>query len=97
MSPGPKAVPGTIVSQLLEPGTPEFKAAKRIYDLGLCHNCGIRKGTGQWGNSLSISHGWTVPRCDTCTYEAQLEHAWNRAKALPRLAYKLALAKFFNT
>lgn len=97
ISPGEEAIPGTIIGQILDPESEEGKAAIRINELGLCHKCGIRKGTGEWGNSLSISHGWTTPRCDTCTYGAMLDHAWGRAKALPSLAYKYALARFFHT
>jgi hypothetical protein len=97
ISPGEQAIPGTVIGQILDPESPEGKAAARINELGLCHKCGVRKGTRQWGNSLSISHGWTTPRCDTCTYGPMLEHAWGRTKALPSLVYKYALARFFHT
>jgi hypothetical protein len=57
------------------------------YDLKLCHNCGKRKGVIVWGDMLAITHGGGSPRCEVCAYTAQLEHALNRAKALPRLFF----------
>lgn len=95
LSPG-AIVEGTVVGQLLDPESPEGKEALRIRSNGLCHNCGERPGKNAWGDALSITHGGGVPRCDTCTYEAQLEHALERAKEIPTLALLLAKARLNN-
>lgn len=92
LSPGGEAVPGTIVGQLLDPASPEGKAAQRIYDLNLCRKCGKRKGIMAWGDALAMTHGGGSVRCGVCAYGAQLDHAWNRTKALPNLAFKFVRA-----
>lgn len=97
ISPGGGAIPGTIVGQILDPDSPEGRAALRINELGLCHDCGQRHGKGQFSESLmSHIHGFSHPVCDTCLYTKQLDHAWRSAKRLPRLLHSLAVAKFLN-
>jgi hypothetical protein len=86
-SPGNDTVPGTVWGQPLDPDSPKGRAAQRIYDLNLCHKCGKRKGTQTWGDMLAMTHGGGVPRCDICVYTAQLEHAVNRTRAIPRLLF----------
>lgn len=77
---------------MLDPDSPEGRAAKRIYEQGLCHNCGKRQGTIVWGDALAMTHGGGTPRCEVCAYSAQLEHAWHRALALPKLVFLLLRA-----
>jgi hypothetical protein len=92
MSPGERAVPGTIVSQLLDPDSPEGRAAKRIYDLDLCRNCGQRKAAHNTGDALAVTHGFMSRECDICVYTAALEHTWRRIRALPEILYRLGYA-----
>lgn len=92
ISPGSKAIPGTVVGQILNPASPEGQQAQRIYDLDLCRECGKRKATMTWGDSLAFTHGTTSGQCDICVYGAQLSHALNRFRIIPSLAFRLARA-----
>lgn len=92
ISPGEKAVPGTIVGQILDPESPEGEVAQRIYDLDLCHECGVRKSAINWGDSLAMLHGTTSRRCEVCAYTAQLGHAWSRTLAIPKIVLGLGRA-----
>jgi hypothetical protein len=87
ISPRSNAVPGTIIGQILDAESSEGKAAQRIYDLKLCHNCGKRKGTMTWGDALAMTRGGGSQRCEVCVYSAQLVHALHRIRAIPRLVF----------
>jgi hypothetical protein len=56
---------------------------------GLCGRCGERKGTVPWGDP---NRAHTL-RCEICATEEQLEHARERASAIPELEAKLARLK----
>lgn len=58
-----------------------------------CANCGERPGTVRWGGALAATHGWVVLWCEVCALEAQVEHARERADALPALEARLREAK----
>ncbi len=56
----------------------------------LCASCRKRPGKLAWGDTLAVTHGWTVKWCQICALTAQIEHAQDRAKRLPRMERKLA-------
>ena len=57
-----------------------------------CSKCRQREATIAWGDIMTINHGGGEWRCDVCQYTEQLEHARERAKAIPALECKLAAA-----
>lgn len=57
---------------------------------GLCGNCGERPGTITWGDLLALTHGGGTLRCELCAIKTQLEHARERAAAIPELEARLA-------
>lgn len=61
----------------------------------LCTKCKERPATIIWGDALATTHGWNEYRCDICALKEQLDHARERAAAIPELERKLteALAK----
>jgi len=58
-----------------------------------CPNCEQREGEVRWGDALAFTHGWAPMWCWVCAYEAQLEHAKERAAAIPELERRLAEAR----
>lgn len=60
-------------------------------DNRLCANCKKRPGTETWGDALAVTHGWAAKWCVMCVLEAQLEHARERAAAIPELERRLAV------
>jgi hypothetical protein len=53
---------------------------------GLCANCGERPVETTWGDPNRVHLGW----CKRCALAAQLEHAKERAAAIPSLEAQLA-------
>lgn len=54
-----------------------------------CANCGLRPGTECWGDALAMTHGWAQMWCKVCVLTKQIEHARERASALPDLEREL--------
>jgi hypothetical protein len=55
---------------------------------GLCGICG-EVGAIRWGESIQIARGHFTLRCRRCVLRAQIEHARERAAALPSLEAEL--------
>ena len=58
----------------------------------LCAKCQKRPGTETWvaeGGALAYVHGMSQWWCRRCVLEAQLEHAHERAAAIPELERQL--------
>jgi hypothetical protein len=53
---------------------------------GLCAACGLNEATRIWGDPNRLHEWW----CDRCVFSAQLEHARERAAAIPDLEAQLA-------
>lgn len=53
----------------------------------LCRRCGKREATTDIGPVLDVR--WRAPSCERCVVEVQLEHARERAAAIPGLEAKL--------
>lgn len=85
VSPGGRAIPGTMVGQILDPKSPEGQAARRIYDLGLCFSCGKRKA-----QRTIRGHGYDRRECDICFHTTALKYAWKQIRAIPTIIYRLA-------
>lgn len=96
-SPGAKAVPGTVIGQLLDPDSPEGKIAQHIYDEGLCRNCGRRRAARTFAHdSMTLAHGGGQPYCETCIAKEKFIHAYRGAIILPKAIYKLCRARIAN-
>lgn len=60
---------------------------------GLCLYCKERKATLHFGDMLSFTHGGAENCCELCCARMQLEHAQERAAAIPELSAKVAQLK----
>lgn len=58
-----------------------------------CDECDERPATIRWGTELEVTHGMFSWRCRVCALEAQVEHARERAAALPELERRLWAAR----
>lgn len=59
-----------------------------------CPYCKKREGTIKWSEGpIAAVYGMWSMVCEVCAYEQQLEHARERAAAIPELECKLAEAK----
>lgn len=58
----------------------------------VCPKCNEREGTIRWGDALAITHGGAQWWCLVCALQAQINHAEERAAALPELRERLAAA-----
>jgi hypothetical protein len=56
---------------------------------GLCGECG-EPGAIKWGQSIQVARGHHTLRCERCAFTAQLEHARERAAAIPQIEAKLS-------
>ncbi len=57
-----------------------------------CKNCGDREASVKWtgdGGVLALVHGAWQPWCSICVLKTQIEHAEERAAALPELRREL--------
>jgi hypothetical protein len=57
---------------------------------GICRYCKTRAATLHFGNALSFTHGGSLNCCALCAAEKQLEHAKERAAAIPELERRIA-------
>lgn len=55
-----------------------------------CAFCHEREGTLNWGDALAFTHGFSRKVCEVCALTKQIEHAEERAAALPELRARLA-------
>ena len=57
----------------------------------VCQNCGQHQGTVKWtAGALDMAHGFYQMWCEGCALRKQIEHAEERAAALPELRQRLA-------
>lgn len=62
----------------------------RFKPKGLCANCKLHKATMIYTNStMDMVHGSYAFWCECCILKMQIQHAEERAKALPELKIKL--------
>jgi hypothetical protein len=57
---------------------------------GVCLYCKTRPATLHFGDALSFTHGGVENCCAICAAEMQLQHARERAAAIPELEAKVA-------
>lgn len=59
----------------------------------VCRNCGKPNATQWWtgdGGMFAAIHGQAVPWCELCGLRVQLEHARERAAAIPGIEAQIA-------
>lgn len=72
-----------------EENHPQISLELWLSGKGLCGECGVRKGTRKWGESVQVARGHFTLRCEICALEAQLKHARERSEVISKLEREL--------